>query len=177
MKNIMVDLETLGKGSDAVIIAIGAVEFDETGLGGTFYTNVDPQSCVDIGMKMDVSTVMWWMQQSDAARSAFKDRGVHVGQALRDFSEYIEATAGKDAEVWGNGATFDNVILSNAYQLTKQVKPWQYWADRCYRTLKNLYPGIGYEHVGTAHNAKDDAVKQAIHASKILAHIKGATYA
>lgn len=177
MKNIMVDLETLGKGSDAVIIAIGAVEFDETGVSSTFYTNVDPQSCVDIGMKMDVSTVMWWMQQSDAARSAFKDRGVHIGQALRDFGKFVELAAGRDAEVWGNGATFDNVILANAYQLTKQVKPWQYWADRCFRTLRNLYPGIAAESFGTAHNAKDDAVKQAIHASKILAHIKEVTHA
>ena len=58
--NVMVDLETLGNGSESVIISIGAVEFDpETGeLGREFYKVVDAQSCVDAGLKIDASTVM-----------------------------------------------------------------------------------------------------------------------
>lgn len=175
MNNTMVDLETLGNGSNAVIIAIGAVQFDETGLGQEFYTTVDPQSCVDAGMEIDVSTVMWWMKQSDAARSAFGRTGTPVLEALLSFSDYVSDSAGKKAEVWGNGATFDNVILSNAYRAVGVDKPWSYSADRCYRTMKNVYPLITQEQVGTAHNALDDAVYQALHMSKILAHIKGET--
>ena len=34
MKNIMLDLETMGGTSDAAIIAIGAVSFGPKGLGG-----------------------------------------------------------------------------------------------------------------------------------------------
>lgn len=175
MNNIMVDLETLGNGSNAVIIAIGAVQFDHTGLGQEFYTAVDPQSCVDVGMEIDVSTIMWWMKQSDAARSAFDRTGAPILEALLSFSDYVRDSAGKGAEVWGNGATFDNVILSNAYRAVGVDKPWAYWADRCYRTMKNMYPLITQERVGTAHNALDDAIYQAAHMSQILACIKGET--
>lgn len=175
MNNIMVDLETLGNGSNAVIIAIGAVQFDETGLGRTFYTTVDAQSCVDIGLRMDVSTVMWWMKQSNEARAAFDLPGERINNALHYFSAYIAETAGDKAEVWGNGATFDNVILANAYEEAGMKKPWKYWADRCYRTMKNMYPQITAEDVGTAHNALDDAMYQALHMVKILTHIKGET--
>jgi hypothetical protein len=171
MKNIMVDLETFGKNNHSVIISIGAVEFDHTGLGSTFYKAVDPQSCVDFGLKLDVETVLWWMKQSEAARIVFNQQPRPLDQALQDFSDWVKMVAGNTAEVWGNGATFDNVILANAYAAVGLPKPWPYWADRCYRTLKNLYPQITQDKLGVAHNALDDALYQAAHASKILAHI------
>jgi len=170
MKDAMVDLETLGNGSNSVIIAIGAVKFDpRTGrvgeLADRFYTNVDPQSCVEAGLQMDVSTVMWWMSQSDAARAAVTKPGRQLAEALAEFSKWLPA----DACVWGNGATFDNVILANAYRALRLPQPWKHWNDRCYRTLKNLHPDIkAPARQGVAHNALDDAVFQAEHACAIL---------
>lgn len=170
MKNVMVDLETLGNGSNAVIIAIGAVEFDtESGLGRVFYANIDPQSCVNAGLVMDVSTVMWWMKQSDQARAAFDKPSTTLTEALKAFFEWYP----EDANMWGNGATFDNVILSNAYKATGLNRPWPYWADRCYRTLKALHPDIAAARTGTHHNALDDATTQATHAIQILKAMKG----
>lgn len=170
MNNVMLDLETLGKRSNAVITSIGAVYFDHTGLGQTFYAVVDPQSCVDIGMTMDVDTVMWWMRQSDEARAAFSAKGVvPIQVALFDFAAYLGS---KDREVWGNGATFDNVILANAYRAAQMKAPWAFWNDRCHRTLKNLHPQIVAPKLGVAHNALDDAISQAHHASHILAHMR-----
>lgn len=171
MNAIMLDIETLGKGPNAVIVAIGAVAFDETGLGSTFYLNIKPQSCVDLGMQMDADTVMWWMQQSEAARKALAKGGVGITEALQAFSVYVEEQ-GPDVEVWGNGATFDNVILASAYRLAGIERPWSYKGDRCYRTLRALFPQIkAADTGGTAHNALDDAKYQALHASQILAAI------
>jgi exodeoxyribonuclease VIII len=166
MNNVMVDLETLGNGSNSVIIALGAVEFDHaTGeLGREFYENIDAQSCVDFGLQMDVSTVMWWMQQSDEARAAFKKSGVSLPVVLSGFERWLP----HDAVVWGNGASFDNVILSNAYRKTHGEQPWKFWNDRCYRTLKTLRPDIPFVRGGTHHNALDDAKTQAVHAIAIL---------
>jgi exodeoxyribonuclease VIII len=165
----MVDLETLGSGSNSVIIALGAVEFDDTGLGRTFYMNIDPQSCVDAGLKMDASTVMWWMQQSDEARAAFEKPGAPLELVLGEFSSWYPS----GAALWGNGATFDNVILANAYRALGGKQPWAYWNDRCYRTLKSLYPHVKMERSGTYHNALDDAKSQALHALKLLTASKG----
>lgn len=166
MNNVMVDLETLGNGSNSAIIALGAVEFDPTTgeLGREFYENIDAQSCVDFGLQMDVSTVMWWMQQSDEARAAFKKGGVSLPVVLAQFEGWLP----HDAVVWGNGASFDNVILSNAYRKTHGEQPWKFWNDRCYRTLKTLRPDIPFIRGGTHHNALDDAKTQAVHAIAIL---------
>lgn len=166
MTQVMVDLETLGNSSTAVIIAIGAVEFDPKSgkLGREFYRVVDGQSCVDAGLKMDVSTVMWWMQQDIAARAAFQTKGVPLAAALEDFAEWMP----DGAYVWGNGATFDNVILSSAYRATGVKQPWPFWADQCYRTLKGLRPDLKLVRSGTYHNALDDAKSQAQHAIALL---------
>ena len=164
MKNVMVDLETLGNGSNAVIIALGAVEFGDGELGRTFYMNIDPQSCVDAGLKMDASTVVWWMHQSDEARAAFKKPGAPLELVLGEFSSWYPP----GAALWGNGATFDNVILANAYRAVGVKQPWDFWNDRCYRTLKSLYPHVKLERTGVAHNALDDAKSQAMHAARII---------
>jgi hypothetical protein len=166
MTQVMVDLETLGTSSTAVIIAIGAVEFDQKSgkLGREFYRVVDGQSCVDAGMKMDVSTVMWWMKQDTTARAAFEVKGVPLKDALGDLAEWLPEAA----SVWGNGATFDNVILSSAYRAVSLEQPWPFWGDRCYRTLKNLRPDVKFAREGTYHNALDDAKSQARHAIALL---------
>ena len=166
MENVMVDLETLGTSSNSVILSIGAVEFDKTGLGREFYVVVDPQSCVDAGLKIDVPTVLWWMKQSDEAREAFDqpDR-VSLECALARFGGWFP----HNATLWGNGAAFDNVVLANAYLAVGTQRPWYYHTDRCYRTLKNLRPDIGGPALeGVAHNALFDAKWQALHAVALL---------
>lgn len=177
MPNVMLDIETLGNGSNAVILSIGAVAFDETGVKeNSFYRVVDAKTCTDVGMVMDVSTVMWWMKQSDAARKAFEHEPSPLRAVLGVFSVWMN-DLGTDVCVWGNGATFDNVILSNAYKACDMNRPWSYRNDRCYRTLKAMYPWIkAQQTTGVAHNALDDARYQALHAVKILTALKGATY-
>jgi exodeoxyribonuclease VIII len=169
----MLDLETLGTGNNAVIIAIGAVLFDKDGVSNNrFYRRVDPQSCVDAGMEMSVSTIMWWMKQDDAARAEFNKPSLHISEALQSFSHWVETATGyckfEERKVWGNGATFDNVILSNAYEACMIEKPWPYWGDTCYRTLKNLFPQIPMERSGMFHHALDDARSQAEHCIRLM---------
>lgn len=175
MKNVMVDLETFGNGSNSVIVAIGAAMFDETGVGGKFYTLVDPQSCVDVGMQMDASTILWWLKQSDPARNALTCApGPKLEHALLSLISWWP----HGATLWGNGATFDNVILANAYSAVKVQRPWKYTADRCYRTMKALFPTITPpSDIGVAHNALDDAVYQATHMVEILKAVQGANNA
>jgi len=167
--NLMVDLETLGNGSNAVILSLGVARFDKYGIKDSVYLRIDEQSCVNAGLRMDVSTVLWWMKQSDAARAAFDQPGIQLADALEKFSEWVP----EGACVWGNGATFDNVILSNAYRAVGMRQPWDFWNDRCYRTVKNLYPEVeAPEFTGAKHNALDDAVHQAKH----LILIAGGSY-
>lgn len=166
----MLDLETMGNSKNAAIISIGAVLFDNNGLvdKGEFYSEINLQTCIDCGLQMDASTVMWWMGQDSQAKRAFIDNNYaeHLIVVLENLSKWISKH--KVEEVWGNGASFDNAILSNAYTKCKIEQPWKFWNDRCYRTLKNLYPSVKLNRVGTHHHALDDAKSQALHLVEIF---------
>lgn len=166
MKNIMLDLETLGNKPGAVIVAIGAVRFGGGALTEEFYSRVDAQSCVDQGLKLDTSTVLWWMKQDDEARAELNKPGERLMTALASFKDLIT----KDDLVWGNGSDFDNTILAAAYDACGIPLPWKFWNNRCYRTLKALRPEIKINN-GVKHNALDDARAQALHLMEMFPEI------
>lgn len=182
---IMLDIETMGSSSNAPIISIGAVFFDpNTGaLGSTFYREITLLSSAHYG-EIDAGTVIWWMKQSDEARSVFKGNDkMTLKPALDEFSQWISVAMskvtveeGKTATptIWGNGATFDNVITKNAYTATKLKAPWKHWNDRDVRTIVamgrqilNINPKDDMVREGTFHNALDDAIFQAKYVSAI----------
>jgi exodeoxyribonuclease VIII len=170
-EEIMVDLETWGTKPDAAIISIGAIKFNtETHeLGSTFYMAVDPKSSIAYGGSIDAETIQWWMRQSDAARNAVSNGGVDLKEALAAYADWSG-----DLPTWGNGATFDNVILTSAFESVGVKRPWGFWNDRCFRTLRQLGRSVvPPERVGTAHNALDDAVWQANYALLIHAQLLG----
>lgn len=168
MSDIMLDLETMGNGPDAAIVAIGAVEFSGPELSEQLYVNVDLSSSVAGGGVMDASTVVWWLQQSEQARKEISSKGIFsIEAALRMFSEFASGY-GKEVRIWGNGAAFDNVILRQAYKRAGIEAPWKYSNDRCYRTVAASRKDIPINRTGTHHNALDDAISQARHMHAIL---------
>jgi exodeoxyribonuclease VIII len=158
----MLDLETMGTSNNAAIIAIGAVEFDHTDILREYYEVIDLQSSVEAGLTIDAATVLWWMKQSDAARGQFDGSGRPLISALFDFSYWVGQCT-KNPRMWGNGADFDNVILASAYRAIKEPLPWNFWANRCFRTIRQAYPNIDYEKPVVAHHALHDARAQAMH--------------
>lgn len=166
--HVMLDLETMGTRPNAPIIAIGAVTFDTNAVHDEFYANINLSSAVnDSGAVLDPKTVMWWMQQSDEARAALCVGGEELLTALYKFRDWLKHRHIELAGVWGNGANFDNVILSEAYRRMDLTPPWSFRVDRCYRTMKEMYPQIAMERSGVHHNALDDAKSQALHLIKI----------
>lgn len=176
MIGVMVDLETFGTKSNAAIVSIGAVLFDtkERTLEDGFYSQINLQSCLDAGLSIDGSTVSWWMKQKEEARKEFfsNENAPSLIEVLMDFSDWFPDDP--NVTLWGNGATFDNVILANAYLEVGLQPPWAWYNDRCYRTLKNLYPDVIPKKFGVLHNALDDAKRQAYHLVEIFSK-KGLT--
>ena len=163
----MVDLETLSTENNAVIVSIGIALFDEENVVKQFYLPIDLSS-YDYFMEgvfhISTSTVLWWMKQSDEARKVFSDsRAESIKTALPAVKAFLETHATSGVKVWGNGSDFDNVILANAYKACEMKLPWKYYNNRCYRTVKDLCPGVPIIREGTHHNALDDAVNQAKH--------------
>ncbi|MGA1933904.1 3'-5' exoribonuclease domain-containing protein [Klebsiella pneumoniae complex sp. WS1778] len=181
--HVMVDLETMGKKHNAPIVAIGAVVFDPaTGsIGESFYKVVCLESSVNWGAVIDPSTVIWWLKQSSEARSAIvNDDAIPLQDALLQFREFVSdnvAGGSKKAQVWGNGASFDNSILRSSYDCIAEYYPWEYWNDRDVRTMVELGQAISFApkttipFEGARHNALADAIHQARYVSAIWQRI------
>lgn len=172
----MLDLETFSSESEGAVISIGAVRFDPISgvvfdktmeaVNGTFYKVINAKSSQRAGGKIDADTIMWWFQQSDAARQALLESSDHIEVVLKVFSEWVRNIP--CSGMWGNGADFDNVLLCNSYHRLGRTAPWSHKVNRCYRTINSLSHGIEFIREGVHHNALDDAISQARHLCKIV---------
>jgi hypothetical protein len=171
MNHVMIDLETLGTKADSVILSIGAVKFD---LGSdkvddaAFYASISIDSNLDVGRRIDESTLLWWLTQSSAAQRVFHESKCSLETALIELASWY----GSDKNiVWSNGADFDIAMLSHAYSQFKMSTPWAFWNTRCVRTYRSLprAASIPKPTQGVAHNALSDALNQARHVQAIQA--------
>lgn len=168
--DIMLDLETMGTGDNAAIVSIGAVKFSVVNqeIVDRFYMTVDLGSSIKYGGQVTGDTIMWWIQQSEEARAELLDNCYDILHALREFTRWIQVDK-EPPDVWGNSATFDDVILANAFKNAGMVVPWPFWASRCYKTIRDrIGHGVRFERIGLQHKAVDDAESQAVHLMKIL---------
>lgn len=181
MNDVMLYIETVGNGSNAALLSIGAVGFDLSSgeLGAEFSMKIDIESSTKFG-DMDASTIKWWFKQSNAAQQVFNGRAFGLETVLSEFLKWLSHNFDeKYVKVWGNGSGFDNVILSNAYKATGLPVPWKHWNDRDVRTMvdmgrsiKNIDPKATMEFQGTQHDALDDAKHQAKYVSAIYQALK-----
>lgn len=190
----MVDLETMGTTPGCALVSIGIIAFDphagEPGdifMDEGFYTVVNRTSCLDNFLHEDEQTKQWWAEQAvkypragEAVDQYRADKGLPLQEALEMMVSYVAGGGtGKDALVYGNGADFDNPILTVAGRMVDMEFPWK-WGNRCYRTLKNLDELFGprfaapkLARTGTYHHALDDAKSQAMHLWETLHDIRG----
>lgn len=136
MRDVMLDLETLGNGKDKCVCQIGACYFDrETGeIGRTLKINVDAGSHVKHGAQLDAQTVYWWLSQSkEAQASILADPKVDVIQAFNELNEFL-----KDAKAIWSHATFDFVTIQETFKQLG-IKPlFHYRVARDLRTVVDL---------------------------------------
>lgn len=173
MRDVMIDLETLDTTPTAAIVSIGAMFFTTEPpfkLGDFLYVKVYRDSSEKCGGTVSQGTLDWWSKQSAEARAVFfGDDRKSLPDALLDFVFFVRRhTSLDELRVWGNGAAFDNVILSESFRRCGISLPWQFWNDRCYRTLKSMHPSVKMSRRGTYHNALDDAQSQAEHLQQIM---------
>lgn len=161
--HIMVDLETWGDTNDAAIVSIGAVKFNATEILDRFHVGVTPESNELFKRDITARTMLWWMDEAraDARKAWFELEKTDLASALEGFRLWV--LTDEIAGMWGNGATFDNVILRSAYQAVGNDYPVPFWLDKCYRTTKGHAPNVKLKRVGTHHSAVDDAESQALH--------------
>src|SRR5882672_3458310 len=153
-REFAVDIETLSTRADAVIMSIGACRIDTAAntMGETFENYVTLESCIQLGMRIDPSTLRWWATQPDEARNVFERThedidGVTIAGALANFTRFLLGEAEfltwngepvDDIVIWGNGSDFDNAILQDAFARVGLTCPWKFWGNRDLRTLRGV---------------------------------------
>ena len=171
--HLMIDLETMGKNPDAPINALAGKFFDPaTGeMGPEFSKTIDLETA---GGVIDRDTIKWWLKQSREAQSAILTDEIPLDDALLQLREFIDENSGEFfVQVWGNGATFDNVILRRSYERQEIPCPWRYTNDRDVRTIVALGLVMDFDarsvitFEGERHNALHDARYQAKYVSAI----------
>jgi hypothetical protein len=178
MNHLMLDLETMGNKPDSPIVVLGAVFFEPgTGkIGPQYYTAVDLASELAAGAVPNADTINWWLKQSDEARAAItSDQAIPIGEALFELSDFAlrNCAQPRNLKVWGNGASFDNVILRGAYERCGVPPCWSWYNDLDVRTIVYLGRQVGFDPKrdlpfdGERHNALADAVHQAQYVSAI----------
>jgi hypothetical protein len=164
---VMVDIETLGLDPGAAILSIGAVEFDDDGLGREFYEEISLESCQDAGLTIDAGTLEWWLSQDDDVSDILRGGDPLVG-VLMSFREWFP----DGAEVWANSPSFDCEHLEAAFDAVGMDEPWEFRDERDVRTLRSLPIAAEVEMDGDEHDALDDAKYQARIVSETLSRME-----
>lgn len=156
MRDLMIDIETLGTEYGSVITQIGACYFDRfTGeIGGRYKVNIDIADCLREGLKIDAGALKFWFDQKERS---FLRGTVPLRWAMEEYRSFSK----KAKCVWSH-STFDfSMILSvcfklgippvNHYVTTKDIRTLMELAGT-HKDDDAIYPN--------AHDALEDCYNQ-----------------
>jgi len=170
--NVVLDLETLGISEDAAIIQIGCCipQFDRIhlpeGISYEFEATIKYEDCLNSEFAKDSATMEWWEQQDPRARKhVFSGQDSYV-DAFDQFVFWLGSVRanGSDVAIWGNGADFDNRLLSYSLASFGFNNVWSFRNNRCLRTIKAIFPvsdNFKYDEDWIKHTAIGDASYEA----------------
>lgn len=161
---VSIDLETLGTRPGDVVVTVGFVVLS---LGGNVIhretIGIDVASSLAAGMKIEASTLRWWMVEApEAARRAlFATPAIPLAEATLRIRQLARIWCRSPAcrGVYGWGSVFDNALLHAAMRAGGLTEPaWDFRLDLCGRTLAKEW-GIKAES-DDPHVADADALAQ-----------------
>lgn len=192
----MVDIETLSTAVNAVVLSVGAVEFDPiTGeIERKFYYELDLSEQKQRHISSD--TVQWWFKQclenpksiDLMVKENKRENGVEfVLTRLKDFIwgyEGFSACTNRNKgyekiALWACDPDFDLVILANLYEEHNLSVPWKYSEPKSVRTVRTLAElhSIGLPRDNASHNALEDCIRQVAEIAelnRVIRQYKGA---
>ncbi len=157
----MIDLETMGVNPNAALVQVGCVLFNSrTGkLGQQYSVDVDLESSLALGGKIDKATVEWWTAQGGWSPFA---KVYHIVDVLDNLAIFLNKFPTLE-RFWSQGATFDIAILERYYHALRRDPPWKYNQSRDTRTVYDFARQRGWDKPeGTApeHEAIYDCIQQ-----------------
>lgn len=188
-KHFMVDIETLSTAVNAVVLSIGAVEFDP--LSGKilreFYHELDLSD--QTNRHIDANTVQWWVKQclvntdnieflsknnreKDAVAYVLHELGAFINGGKEYAMTRVEGY--EKIALWACDPDFDIAILVDLYKEHNLPVPWKFSEPKSVRTVRMLTQLAGMEvpHQEADHNALNDCIRQAKEVSYFIANLQ-----
>ena len=185
LKNVMLDIETLGTTPDACILQVGVVWWDSHGIHDGISFNLSITEQTNLGRKIDPQTVAWWMDSSvsgDVRKNVLeRSETVSLQDGLRSLNDYIgsiDEDLMNGVVVWANPPQFDISIVRSAMEQVGIIPTWEHWQERDLRTLRNICKqfGIKFEQKNSNHHsALSDARHQAMEVINLLDELETRT--
>lgn len=131
--HVAVDLETLGLGFHAPVVALALVLFTEEEILGSQFFRLEWEDQPNRVVARE--TLEWWVEQEpEILRNSLGDQPrVATFTALA----HLWPVLANATTVWGNPPAFDLGLLKALYQsMGSGVVPWSHRAERCGRTIR-----------------------------------------
>jgi exodeoxyribonuclease VIII len=167
--DVVVDLETLGRGPGCQVLEVGAACLLPDGGVQQFQAHPSLFDQKRLGLTVDPATLLWWMGP-DLVQARAEVLVGHRGEgsearpldsvltAFEGFLRTVGPATNREVKLWGNGASFDLGILGALYDAAGRPRPWKFWAERDLRTLLEFGGKQVFERVpGTEHIGRYDA--------------------
>lgn len=175
--HLMLDIETMNNTPDSPMTSIAAVPFNpDSGVilakEACFHVHVNLQDQIDLGLIPSASTILWWLGQSEEARTRLiegQKTALTTVEALEALQDFVDRHGDMETvRVWGNGAGFDQPIVETSFRRVRRTPPWKFFNLRCFRTLKALRPDLCVFQPEVKHDALEDTYAQALNAIHII---------
>lgn len=171
----MIDVETIGEDSTAMMISFAAVSFDVKfpSKKDVFYRNINLDSYKSYGNQftLDHSCIEFWMKQNEDVRlEAFANPvKSDIKSAISEFAKWInEKSKGLKIVMWAHGISFDISVIKHHFHVLNIPVPWKCWDIFDTRTLFQMV-GFNFNHIGSvpindvmysAHHPVGDCARQ-----------------
>jgi DNA polymerase III epsilon subunit-like protein len=186
--NIMVDIETVGRRPNGLIVSIGAIFFStrrEDYEAGRIFTG-KPEHEFHAVLSLDAlatekrlvteqATLAWWKEQGDAwtrLETLMRASQHDLESLMSAFSAWLKPFCAQGCNVIGNSPSFDLVMIENACKVTGVEYPVGHRDESDYRMLTDIMWGPANKprpRAADAHDALFDAKFQAqVYTSTLL---------
>jgi hypothetical protein len=184
-----IDIECPDQRIAGQVLSIGAVTINivDGTVASDFYARIIRDGQAELGLTELQSTIEWWDEIKHATpdgayawMEAFERYPrLRLPLALSALNAYLDCHYSKkeQAQVFGCGPEFDNVVLANAYRVTGVPMGWTFRGNQSIRTillLSKIIFGTLPEHPAKgniAHHALHDARREATSILRLLHHI------
>ena len=167
MIHYMIDIETLGKGPNAMVLSIAAVKFDHNEVikAVEIYPDLDEQQ--QNYHQIDIDTLLWWMKSKEILSEYLSKHRKNLNFCYHQLAFFLfDRTA--ETKIWSKSPRFDLQILENLWNNHPHLWDYRSQGDVRMAEFKLQQRNIELKKSDKAHDSLSDCFAQVINVQEFL---------